>query len=393
MKKVKARLLEFIRTADNLSFNFVKRAKEFRGDIYLFGAGNHLPFVIEFMRKYGIPIKGILDNNRPSGFYRSSDKDSDSGEIPVVNFGEFLAEKGAVSDCWIVVSAPSAEESIRAVVGRHLPQAEVFSFETELYAIYSSLQDIEAYRVYLLEHWGEFSDLYDALADELSRSTLTSVLKGRLTGDPRWFRQCYVPDQYYPGDIVHLSRGEVMVELGAYDGETLKRFIRLCPDYQSAYCFEPDVKLLSGLRELAADQIRQGRQVRIIPKGAWDHSTVLNLSSEGTAQGSTRVLDDNSQAHGYTIEVAAVDEEIKEAITYMKMDIEGSELRALHGAERQIRENHPKLAVCVYHKNEDILDIWNYLRELVPKYRFYLRHHTVGGAETVLYALHETENT
>ena len=88
-----------------------------------------------------------------------------------------------------------------------------------------------------------------------------------------------------------------------------------------------------------------------------------------------------------------MDEEVKEPVSYMKMDIEGSELRALHGAERQIRENHPKLAVCVYHKNEDILDIWNYLRELVPEYRFYLRHHTVVGTETVLYAVLGTEDT
>ena len=79
--------------------------------------------------------------------------------------------------------------------------------------------------------------------------------------------------------------------------------------------------------------------------------------------------------------------EVKEPISFMKMDIEGAELRALHGAEKQIRTNRPKLAVCVYHKNEDILEIWNYLRELVPEYRFYLRHHTTAGAETVLYAL------
>lgn len=386
-------LLDFIRTAGNVSMDFVEKARMFQGNIYLFGAGNHLPFVVGFMEKYGLPIKGILDSNRPSGFYGSPGKGSHDGDIPIIKFDEFLSGKDAARDCWIVVAAPSVEEEIRETVSRRLPEAEIFSFETFLYTVYFSLQDIEAYRAYLLEHWEEFSSLYDTLADDLSRSTLASVLKGRLTGDLRWFRQSFVPDQYYPDDIICFSKGEVMVELGAYNGETLKQFIRLCPDCRAVYCFEPDVKLLPRLRELAADQAGQGRKVHIIPKGAWDHSTVLSLSCEGTGQGATHVLDDGVQVCGYTIEAAAVDEEVKEPITYMKMDIEGSELRALHGAEGQIRKNRPKLAVCVYHKNEDILEIWNYLRELVPEYRFYLRHHTVTGGETVLYAVSETENT
>lgn len=38
------------------------------------------------------------------------------------------------------------------------------------------------------------------------------------------------------------------------------------------------------------------------------------------------------------------------------------------------------------------MEIWNYLRELVPAYRFYLRHHTVSGTETVLYAVPGTND-
>lgn len=393
MEKAKKELLDFIRTADNVSARFVEKARDFQGEIYLFGAGNHLPFVIAFMREYGVPIKGILDSNRPGGFYRNPGKGSDGGDIPIINFDDFLSEKDAEWDCWIVVAAPSAEESIRETVTRQLPKVKVFSFEMELYTAFFSLRDIEAYRTYLVDCWKEFSSLYDALADDLSRSTLAAVLRGRLTGDLSWFQQCCVPDQYYPKDIMCFSRGEIMAELGAYNGETLKQFIQLCPDYQAAYCFEPDVKLLPRLREIENRQAEEGKRVHIVPKGAWDCSAVLSLSNEGTEQGHSCVLGDDTQAHGYVIEVAAVDEEVKEPVSYMKMDIEGSELRALHGAERQIRENRPKLAVCVYHKNEDILDAWNYLRELVPEYHFYLRHHTVVGTETVLYAVPGTERT
>lgn len=335
MENAKKKLLDFIRNADNVSLNFVKKARNFQGDIYLFGAGNHLSRAVEFMREWSVPVKGILDTYQSSGFYRSPDKDSDDGDIPIINFEDFLSGKGAKRKCWIVVAAPSVEESIRETVARQLPKVKVFSFEMELYAAFFSLRDIEAYRTYLADCWKEFSSLYDALADDLSRSTLAAVLKGRLTGDLSWFRQCCVPDQYFPKDIMRFSRGEIMAELGAYDGETLKQFIQRCPDYQAAYCFEPDVKLLPRLREIEKRQAEEGKRVHIVPKGAWDCSAVLSLSNEGTEQGHSCVLGDNTQAHGCVIEVAAVDEEVKEPVSYMKMDIEGSELRALHGAECQ----------------------------------------------------------
>lgn len=69
------------------------------------------------------------------------------------------------------------------------------------------------------------------------------------------------------------------------------------------------------------------------------------------------------------------------------MDIEGAELKALEGAENLIRNAHPKLAICVYHKNEDIDQIPRLLLEYYPEYRFYLRHYSVTKAETVLYAI------
>ena len=71
---------------------------------------------------------------------------------------------------------------------------------------------------------------------------------------------------------------------------------------------------------------------------------------------------------------------------YIKMDIEGAEWDALHGAEMTIRRNRPKLAISIYHSNEDMLRIIEYIHELVPEYRLYVRAHTMGIAETILYA-------
>ena len=69
------------------------------------------------------------------------------------------------------------------------------------------------------------------------------------------------------------------------------------------------------------------------------------------------------------------------------MDIEGSELAALRGARQCILENKPKLAVCLYHKPQDMWEIPLMIKEMLPEYKIYIRHHTDLLNETVCYAV------
>jgi len=69
------------------------------------------------------------------------------------------------------------------------------------------------------------------------------------------------------------------------------------------------------------------------------------------------------------------------------MDIEGAELDALHGAEESIRAFTPKLAICTYHQPSHLWEIPLYMKELVPGYKIFLRHHTEQEYETVCYAV------
>ena len=69
------------------------------------------------------------------------------------------------------------------------------------------------------------------------------------------------------------------------------------------------------------------------------------------------------------------------------MDVEGAELMALKGAEHIIKTHKPKLAICVYHKDGDIIEIPAYLKSLIPNYRFYLRKYSTCASELVLFAI------
>ena len=79
----------------------------------------------------------------------------------------------------------------------------------------------------------------------------------------------------------------------------------------------------------------------------------------------------------------------KEKATFIKMDIEGSELEALKGAKNQIMNYSPRLAICVYHKREDLITIPQYIKKLVPEYKLYLRAHFPYASELVIYGIYE----
>lgn len=88
------------------------------------------------------------------------------------------------------------------------------------------------------------------------------------------------------------------------------------------------------------------------------------------------------------LEVTSVDNVLSgNKATFIKMDIEGSELEALKGCRRTIEMYHPKLAVCVYHREEDIFEIPKFILECYQGYRFFLRHYAHSASETVLYAI------
>ena len=69
------------------------------------------------------------------------------------------------------------------------------------------------------------------------------------------------------------------------------------------------------------------------------------------------------------------------------MDVEGAELESLKGAQKVIQRDKPKLAICIYHKPEDMVEIPLYIKELIPEYKLYIRHHSNYIFETVLYAI------
>lgn len=184
--------------------------------------------------------------------------------------------------------------------------------------------------------------------------------------------------QYFDLPNLSCSEDEVFVDCGCYDGQTSKNFISWCQNkYKHIYAFEAEAdKVEQCKRALFKDK------ATIYPYGVWKEPGKLNFSAN--LQEGSCISEDGE----IVIPVESLDHILEgEKVTFIKMDIEGSELQALQGGEKLIRANHPKLAVCVYHRPEDIYEIPNLLLAYHPDYTFYLRHYSCRNIETVLYAL------
>ncbi len=72
-------------------------------------------------------------------------------------------------------------------------------------------------------------------------------------------------------------------------------------------------------------------------------------------------------------------------ITFVKIDIEGAEGLAIEGMTRHILDEHPKLAISVYHKADDFWKIPEQILTIRDDYELYMRHYTEGTDETVMF--------
>lgn len=121
--------------------------------------------------------------------------------------------------------------------------------------------------------------------------------------------------------------------------------------------------------------------VIIVPCGMWREKAELGFTENGDP-GSRIEAGSSTKIKVDSIDNICADE----TVTFIKMDIEGSEKDALQGAVNVIKRDHPRLAICIYHSLEDLYEIPLWIKETVPEYRIYIRHHSDNEAETVVYA-------
>lgn len=222
--------------------------------------------------------------------------------------------------------------------------------------------------------------LRNDLQDEESKIEFDEYILQKRTGAYR--KQFSKNRQYFDKDIIRFSENEIFVDCGAFDGDSVIDFISCAKiqnisSYDKIYAFEADEANVEKMRKKLSDC----KNIEIVAKGVYDRSGSLYFSQGDFTN--SRVTD-----AGTEIKVVTIDETVKnDPVSFIKMDIEGSELKELKGAEKTIKRCKPKLAICVYHRPEDLITIPQYIQSLNPDYKLYFRSYCEQGTESVIYAI------
>ncbi|MCI8575303.1 MAG: FkbM family methyltransferase [Bacilli bacterium] len=236
----------------------------------------------------------------------------------------------------------------------------------------NNYEEIELKSSALFHHIDDFVWMYEHLNDYRSKKTLYSILSN-------WFQYDFdtssktreiLFDDYFDLDIVKCDENEVIVDLGAYTGDTILSYLHNygLNSYKKIYCYEITPETFEVLKE----NLKPYPNIECRLKGIGDELTSMSVNdNEESSSANTLKTAENG-----SVTVTTLDQDIKEPITLIKADIEGFEQKAIKGCLEHIKKDHPKLLISVYHNNEDLWKIAKMIYEVHDDYKFYLRYNS-----------------
>lgn len=273
---------------------------------------------------------------------------------------------------------------VLVMVGNYIPiQKQLDEMEIENYNgddIFCNVFDKKYDKKWFEQNLELALQTVELFADEKSKEIYTEVICNRIAPHlaDKIFNQLKTPGEYFQQDVFSLNNDEVMVDAGAFDGDSALNFIKTVNgSFEKIYAFELEKnnydKMLLKLHDYKD-------RIEFIDKGVWSHKACLNFG--GAKYGSH--IDSNAEQ---TANVISIDEVVQgQKVTFIKMDVEGSELEALNGAKNTILTQKPKLAISAYHYLSDLWNVPQKIKEFCPDYQIYLRHHAPTVWDTDCYA-------
>lgn len=347
--------------------------------IVLFGAGNLGRRTLAGLRQAGIEPKYFVDNN-------SSAWGKDLDGLPILSPSEGAKRDGERAIFVVTIWRAYASESmpVRIEQLRRLGCRRVISF-LPLYWKYPQ---------YLLPHYmhdlphlvfeetDRVREGFRLMADNESRREYVAQMRFRLRGEFEALSPPVSGDIYFREELFQLRDDEVFVDCGAFDGDSLELFLKRTCSFSKAIAFEPDPGNFAELRR-KVDALPTGTRQRIL------------LYQSATGKSNAEVLMDAGKGVSSkvgegtcTVQCCSLDSALADLpVSFIKMDIEGSELATIAGARHIIQHNAPILAISAYHQQSDLWNIPIAIHDLNPNYSFHLRPHVLDGWDLVCYGI------
>lgn len=315
--------------------------------------------------------KSIAENVEIDGFIDDFTNESSFMNKPIVKIEKLL--DNAIIAISVVYGRPLT--AIKRVKEFNIEYIDYFSLLRYSKLPLKQLLFLDGFENDFYSNLNKYQRIYNILADDESKVQFSNLINFRLSYDLKFmcsFKN--IQEKQYFEDFLYFYNELIFADVGGFDGLTTHTFTKNYPNYKSIYFFEPDESNLLKAKNILKDY----RNIFYYKIGLSDKKEVVKFSSEGSSS--------NINEHGtISIETDMLDNVIMGPISYIKMDVEGWESKVIEGAQNTIKEYKPILAVCVYHKCNDLWAIPEQVLSIRDDYKIFLRHYTEGITETVMY--------
>lgn len=347
----------------------------------LYGAGQLGRQVLARLRSVGVEPAAFADDT-------PSKQGTQIDGLPVLSPREFAARFGGRAVYAVTIFNPAASFLRVARALREQTGARVVSFLEVAWKYPETFLPHYQFELpqQVLAKAASIRRAFRLFADEESRRQFVAHLRFRLRLDFAALPPSSLGDYFPEGVVPELSPDTTFVDCGAFDGDTLRRFVeRQRGRFAEVYAFEPDAE---NFRRLSAYAATLGpdaaARTHLFRAAVGARRERLRFDSDA---GMASALSD---AGGEEVEVLPVREVVPargEGTLFLKFDVEGAEADALDGAAELVGRARSLTAVCVYHRPDDLWELPLRLRQLAPGHRLFLRTQGEDGMDVVCYAV------
>jgi FkbM family methyltransferase len=340
--------------------------------LLLYGAGHYGRVAAAALRSRGMVAKAFIDrDSRKAG--------GECAGIPIIGLDTVHADQLKTS--LVVVTVYNCVPVLQELTSRGIDAityAQLAVAIGEPLLPFCGIQD----PAILWHHESAVRTAMALWADEESRQEYVAQLMWSLHLDPMTLPAPRpATDTYFEPSLVDLRSDEVFIDCGAFDGDSVAAFRDRCPNYKALIALEPDPTNRSHFIERFGGQAAMtAARISVLPYAASDRRETVTFDVTGTAGSAIANT-------GLQVEAATLDDLVADhAPTFLKMDIEGAEPKALAGASAIMRVHKPRLAVCLYHDRRHLWEIPLQIAESQPAYRLNLRRYADECWELICYA-------
>lgn len=322
--------------------------------IVLYGMGDGADKILNVCENHNISIKGVF----------ASDEFVRGQNFRGFTVKTYSAVKQELGSMIILVSFATRLDSVLQKIYNLSKYDEVYAPDVPVFG--DGLFDSN----YFKEKFANFNKVYNMLEDDISRNAYYNVLEYKLTGKTELLKLCETAVSEAYETIIKPSENSVYVDIGAYNGDTLREYVSFCGNNITAYAFEPDVKNFNKLSQNA--NALGINKLKLINVAAWNKKEDLMFYSRSGRNSAATSSHANAKAKKILADCA--DNYISSPVDFINIDAEGSDALAIQGLENTINLYHPTISCAIYHRNEDMFAIPLLLAEKYMHFKMYVRH-------------------